>query len=67
MLPISPPTAAGRRAISAVLARQRPERIVYAPNYWQWFEHHLNHGLPPEIAQCQSQLDLIRWLGLERL
>jgi hypothetical protein len=48
------------------LARQRPERIVYAPNYWQWLSHHLNHGLlPPEIADCRTQLDLIRHLGLD--
>jgi hypothetical protein len=37
-----------------------------APNYWQWFAHHQNHGLlPPEIAHCLSQLDLIRHLGLD--
>jgi len=55
----------GRDAVSAVLEGRRPERIVYGPNYWQWFEHHRNHGLPPEIAGCHSQLDLIRHLGLD--
>ncbi len=62
---IPPPTTIGRDAVAAVLHRQRPERIVYAPNYWQWFEHQRNHGFPPEIAHCRSQLDLIRWLGLD--
>jgi len=51
--------------VQAVLNRQKPGRIVYAPNYWQWFGHHKNHGLPPEIAHCQSQSDLIHYLGLD--
>ncbi len=52
--------------VQRVLARQRPDRIVYAPNYWQWFAHHRNHGLlPPEIAHCRSQLELIEHLGLD--
>ena len=52
--------------VRRVLNRQRPARIVYAPNYWQWFAHHFNHGLlPPELAHCRTQLDLIRHLGLD--
>jgi len=48
------------------LNRQRPDRVVYAPNCWQWFAHQINHGLlPPEIAHCRTQLDLIRHLGLD--
>ena len=49
----------------AVLERRRPERIVYAPNYWQWFAHQRNHGtLPPELAACKNQLEMIQALGL---
>jgi hypothetical protein len=52
--------------VKSVLQRQTPARIVYAPNYWQWFAHHQNHGLlPPELADCHTQLDLIRHLGLD--
>ena len=52
--------------VRAVLGRRRPSRIVYAPNYWQWFAHHRNHQLlPPELACCRSQLDVIRHLGLQ--
>lgn len=52
--------------LRAVLARRRPSRIVYAPNYWQWFAHHRNHGiLPEEMADCGTQLDLIQRLGLD--
>ncbi len=42
------------------------QRFVYAPNYWQWFAHQKNHGLlPDEIKNCQTQLDLIKYLGLD--
>lgn len=53
-------------AVLSVLEGRRPARIVYGPNYWQWFSHHRNHGtLPPELSHCRSQLDLIRHLGLD--
>ena len=55
-----------RECVESVLRRKTPPRIVYAPNYWQWFAHHQRHGLlPPEIAHCRTQLDLIRHLGLD--
>lgn len=55
-----------RQCIADVLARRRPPRIVFGPNYWQWFTHHQNHGLlPDEIAHCRTQLDMIRHLGLD--
>ena len=58
--------ATGRACVEAVLRRATPPRVVYAPNYWQWFEHQQNHGLlPPELAHCRTQLDLIRHLGLD--
>ena len=61
-----PAKATSQDQVRRVLNRQRPDRIVYAPNYWQWFAHQLNHGLlPPEIAHCRTQLDLIRHLGLD--
>lgn len=54
------------RDLPAVLNRQHPARMAHAPNYWQWFAHHRNHGLlPPEIAHCRSQLEVIKHLGLE--
>ena len=56
----------GRAVIAAILERRRPERIAYGPNYWQWFGHQSDLGLlPPEIAHCQTQLELIEWLGLD--
>ncbi len=56
----------GHEAIRAVLERRRPERLIYAPNYWQWFSHQRAHGtLPAEIAHCQTQLELLQTLGLD--
>ena len=58
--------ASHRECVESVLARKTPPRMVYAPNYWQWFAHHQNHGLlHEEIAHCRTQLDLIRHLGLD--
>lgn len=52
--------------VERILNNLEPSGIVYAPNYWQWFSHHKNHGiLPDEIKHCNSQLDLIRYLGLD--
>lgn len=66
MTSVPPPQISARERLQRLLNRQRPGRIVYAPNYWQWFAHHQSHGLlPPEIAHCRSQLDLIRHLGLD--
>ena len=59
-----PPTP--RDLIQSVLRRQTPARVVYAPNYWQWFTHHRNHGLlPGELRECESQLDMLQYLGLD--
>jgi len=53
-------------AVNAVLNRDDPGRFVYAPNYWQWFTHHRNHGtLPEELNSCPDQLGCIRRLGLD--
>jgi len=55
-----------RQAAEAVLQRRDPGRIVYAPNYWQWFSHHKRHGLlPEELASCNDQLDMLDFLGVD--
>lgn len=60
-MPINP-----NSTIARVLNHQDPSRFVYAPNYWQWFAHQKNHGLlPDEIKHCESQLELINFLGLD--
>lgn len=52
--------------IEKILVNEIPSRMVYAPNYWQWFEHHKNHSiLPKEIKHCETLLDLYNYLGLD--
>ena len=52
--------------VLSVLRRHMPARMAYAPNYWQWFAHHRNHGLlPAEIEHCRTQLDLLHYLGVD--
>ncbi len=52
--------------VRLVLQNQYPSGIVFAPNYWQWFSHHKNHGiLPEEIKHCETQLDMINYLGTD--
>jgi hypothetical protein len=52
--------------IETIFGNQKPNDFIYAPNYWQWFAHHKNHNiLPEEIKHCNTQLDLIRHLGLD--
>ena len=55
-----------QQAVEAVLRREDPGRIVYAPNYWQWLSHHQQHGSQPdELASCNDQLDMLDWLGVD--
>ena len=52
--------------IERILTNQIPPRFVYAPNYWQWFAHHKNHGiLPREIRNCETQMDMLTYLGVD--
>ena len=52
--------------IESVLRNETPSRIIFGPNYWQWFAHHKNHGiLPEEIRHCETQLDMINYLGAD--
>ena len=61
-----PPKAEGSPVLAAILERRAPPRFAYAPNYWQWFAHARDHGaLPPAIAHCRSQLEMIQALGLD--
>ena len=48
------------------LKGEKPDRIIYAPNYWQWFTHYQEHNkLPEELKHCNTQLELINQLGLD--
>lgn len=51
--------------ILSVLSGEIPDRAVFAPNIWQWFEYRKLHGLPAELAHCRTQLDVLRVLGVD--
>ena len=56
----------GKQSVTSILKREKVDHIVYAPNYWQWFSHKLQHNLlPAELALCKTQLDMIKQLGLD--
>ena len=60
-------TQTHKSRVEAILNGEDPGSFVFAPNLWQWFYHHKHHkSLPGEIAHCESQLDLIRYLGASR-
>lgn len=55
-----------REIVRKLLKNEFPPRFIFGPNYWQWFAHHLNHGiLPHEIRNCRTQLDMINHLGVD--
>jgi hypothetical protein len=55
-----------RENIENILANKTPSRFVFAPNFWQWFAHHKNHGiLPGEIKHCKTQLDMLNYPGVD--
>jgi Uroporphyrinogen decarboxylase (URO-D) len=55
-----------KEAVSRILHREDPGRIVYAPNYWQWDAHVRNQRIDiPDLPKEHTQLDVIRALGLD--
>lgn len=56
----------GKQVIEKILKREDPGRFAYAPNYWQWITHRVNHdNLPEELRDCPGQLELIQSEGLD--
>lgn len=55
-----------KQRLLSVLRGETPDRIPFAPNIWQWFEYQKLHGLLPlELKNCQSQLEVLRLLGVD--
>ena len=55
-----------RQELDRILSCKEPSRIIYAPNYWQWFKHQKDHNLlPEEISHCNTLLDLYDFLGVD--
>jgi len=55
-----------RQRIMTVLQGGIPDRVPFAPNIWQWFEYQKLHSLlPPELAGCKTQLEVMKILGVD--
>jgi hypothetical protein len=55
-----------KNQVKVLISGRQPARFIYAPNYWQWFTHRINHAtLPEEIRHCKTQLEVIAYLGLD--
>jgi len=55
-----------RQRVLSVLEGKVPDRAVFAPNIWQWYEYQKLHGLlPAELESCRSQLDVMKHLGVD--
>jgi len=55
-----------RERILALLEGRVPDRAVFAPNIWQWFDYNKMHGrLPGEIAGCETQVEVLKHLGVD--
>ena len=55
-----------KEAVTRILHREDPGRIIYAPNYWQWDAHVRNQQIAiPGLPKEHTQLDVIRTLGLD--
>ena len=54
----------GRERIKALIKGQHPDKIIYSPNIWQWFNHHKSHNtLPKELENCETLIDAHLILG----
>ncbi|MEA2062268.1 MAG: uroporphyrinogen decarboxylase family protein [Gemmatimonadota bacterium] len=50
----------------AVLAGETPERAVFCPNIWQWFEYQKLHGLvPAEFQGFSTQLEVLKYMEVD--
>ncbi|MFC1614687.1 uroporphyrinogen decarboxylase family protein [Gemmatimonadota bacterium] len=55
-----------KERILSVLSGNAPNRAVFSPNIWQWFEYQKLHGLlAPEIRGCKTQLEVMKHLGVD--
>ena len=55
-----------KEQILAVLDGAVPERCIFAPNIWQWFEYQkIQNLLPDELKDCRTQLDVLKVLGVD--
>ncbi len=55
-----------RANLLRTLRGEEPAWVPFAPNIWQWFDHHRAHGiLPPELAGCRDHIDALIAIGAD--
>ncbi len=55
-----------RENLLRTLRGEEPAWVPFAPNIWQWFEHHRGRGsLPAELAGCRDHVDALMAIGAE--
>ena len=56
----------GKQRLLAALAGEKPDRVPFAPNIWQWYHaNDYNDTLPPEVHGLGSPVAVLRDLGAD--
>jgi len=56
----------GKQRLLAALAGERPDRVPFAPNIWQWFHvNDYNGTLPAAIGDDASPVEVLRGMGAD--
>ncbi|MEI7903771.1 MAG: hypothetical protein WCK89_26325, partial [bacterium] len=56
----------GKQRILMTLAGDKPDRVPFVPNLWQWFYVHQERGtLPLALAQAQNPVEALRAIGAD--
>ena len=58
----------GKERILAAVSGERPDRVPFAPNIWQWYHaNDYNGTLPEEVRGRRSPVEVLRRLGADVL
>ena len=56
----------GKERILAALAGEKPDRVPFVPNIWQWFYvNELQGTLPESIREAKNPVDVLRSMGAD--
>jgi hypothetical protein len=56
----------GKERILAALAGERPDRVPFVPNIWQWFDvNDFNGTLPEELQGARSAVEALKRMGAD--
>jgi hypothetical protein len=56
----------GKERILAALAGEKPDRVPFVPNVWQWFDvNDFDGTLPVELQGAQNAVEALKRMGAE--